>query len=143
MASIRKIKTKWLAEVRLKGLSTSKTFLTKIEAQSWAIQQEQQHGKHGGLVRGKTLGDALERYSLDFSPKKKGARWELLRIKCLRQHEISDILLTNLRREDIEKWMLARSAQVSNATINRELSIIQSTLRECRTVWKYMTENPF
>jgi len=114
MASIRKVKTKWLTEVRLKGLSASKTFATKIEAQSWAAQQEQQHGKHGGVVKGKTLGDAFQKYADEFSPNKKGARWEIVRLKKLQRDPISHILLTNLQRDDIQDWIERRGKEVSS-----------------------------
>ncbi len=142
MASIRKIKTKWLAEVRLKGLSASKTFLSKMEAQAWALQQEQQHGKHGGVVRGKTLGNAFEQYALEISPKKKGFRWEIVRLKKFERDQISNIMLINLRRDDIQEWIERRGKEVSPASVNRELHLISAVLRECRTIWKYMTENP-
>ena len=42
MASIRKARGKWLAEVRIKGYYQSKTFFSKIEAQSWAVEIERQ-----------------------------------------------------------------------------------------------------
>ena len=112
MISIRKIKPKWLAKVRLKGLSTSKIFATKMEAKSWAIQQDHQHGKHGGVVRGKILSDALEKYVLEISPRKKSCRSEKFRIKSIQRHEISSILLINLHREDIENWIACHTRYI-------------------------------
>ena len=143
MASIRKVKNKWLAEVRLKGLSTSKTFATKMEAQSWAVQKEQQNGKHGGIVKGKTFGDAIRQYALEISPKKKGARWEIIRLKNFERDPLCDILLTNLRLDDIQDWIDRRGKEVAAGSVNRETNLLSSVLRECRTTWKYMVENSF
>lgn len=142
MASIRKVKDKWLAEVRLKGLSVSKTHPTKIQAQSWAIEQEQKHGKHGGVVKGKTLKEALRRYALEISPQKKGARWEEIRLKKLEGDPLADILLINLTRDDMQAWIDRRGKQVKAGSVNRELTILSSVLRECRTSWKWMMDNP-
>ena len=35
IAALRKLRGKWLAEVRYKGFYKSKTFHTKVEAQCW------------------------------------------------------------------------------------------------------------
>ena len=62
MAVIRKTKSKtWLAEVRKFGQYKSKTFTTKLQAQSWAVEMEQTLTPDA-IVSGKTLGDAFRRY---------------------------------------------------------------------------------
>lgn len=138
MASIRKVNAKWLAEVRLKGLSKSKTFATKMQAQTWALGIEQQHGKHGGIVMGRTLADAMDKYALEVSPTKKGARWEQVRLNKLRQQELAGAQLTDLRPEDIQAWVTEQSRTLSPASINRELTLISSVLSVARKKWKWM-----
>lgn len=142
MASIRKVKDKWLAEVRLKGLKASKTFPTKVEAQSWALQQEQQHGKHGGIIKGKTLGDAMRRYADEVSPKNKGARWEIVRLNKLCRDNLAYIALGDLCTEDLQAWVDRQTDLLSPSSINRELNQIAAVLRVCRTQWKWMAGNP-
>lgn len=138
MASIRKAGGKWLAEVRIKGLNRSKTFLTKIEAQSWALELEKQHGKHGGIVTGRTLGDAFDKYAEEESIKKKGERWETIRLKKLRRSWIADIQLMDLRPDDLQKWVLEQGETLSSASINRELNLISAVLSVARKRWKWM-----
>ncbi len=81
MAALRKRGKKWVAEVRIKGSYRSKTFNTKIEAQAWALNAEQQLGKHPGLLASHSLREAMRRYAEEISPTKKGWRWEDIRLK--------------------------------------------------------------
>lgn len=139
MASIRKRGKRWTAEVRIKGRYLTDTFDSKLEAQSWAIAQEQAIGKHGGLVTGNTLKDAMERYKREVSPKKKGRRWEEIRLNKLMRDPLADIVLLSLTREDIQDWINRQT--VGPASINRELIVISGVLKHCRT-WKWMVDNP-
>lgn len=140
MASIRKVKDKWLAEVRIKGKYRSKTFGTKGGAKGWADGEEHKINKSGDIVYGKTLGDAFRRYADEESPKKKGARWEVIRLEKLRRDEIADIQLVDLNAEDFEKWM-KRQGNLSPASIRRELQVISPVLTKCHK-WKWIDTYP-
>lgn len=76
MASIRKKGKRWLVEVRKKGFYRSKTFDTKLNAQTWAVEMEQYASPGSSLVRGKTVLDALNRYEKEVSKGRKGDRRE-------------------------------------------------------------------
>jgi integrase len=141
MASIRKAGKKFLAEVRIKGANRSKTFFTKREAQEWAFEQERLLGKHGNALPSKTFGQAMQRYAEEISPTRKGYRWEKVRLAKLQRDRIANIALIHLRREDFEDWIGRQT--VSKASIRRELTLMQSVLKKCRTAWKWMVENPF
>jgi integrase len=140
MASFRKRGDKWAAEVRAKGVSRSKTFRTKMEAQRWALNLEQQIGKHPGVVVSHSLREAMQRYAREVSHKKKGARWEMIRLKKLERDPLADIMLMDLRREDLQKW-IDRQKLAPNS-IRRELSVIAAVLRESRVHWQWMVDNP-
>lgn len=140
MASFRKIKDKWLAEVRIKGKYRSKTFGTKGEAKSWADTEEQKINKSGDIIYGKTLADAFRRYADEESPKKKGARWEKIRLRKLERDEIANIQLTDLTAEDFDKW-IERQTGLSDSSIRRELQVISPVLTKCRK-WKWMEHYP-
>ncbi len=101
MAAIRKLKNKrFVAEVRKYGQYHSKTFDTKIQAQAWAVETEQNLDPEG-LVQGKTLGDAFTRYRDEISPSKKSYRTEFNRLNAqlplaeIRQHHFSIKRLTH------------------------------------------------
>lgn len=140
MASIRKKDGKWRAEVRLKDFYKSGSFNSKQEAQAWALEQEQSYGRHGNSVNGKTLGDAFRKYADEISPKKKGARWEVLRLKKLLKDEISTEQLSTISADDFNKWV--KRQKVSDGTILRELGLIAAVLAACRKDWKWMQHNP-
>lgn len=140
MAAIRKAGKKWLAEVRSKGVYKSKTFLTKQEAQRWALDTEQQIGRNTGVTVSHTLDEAMDRYAKEVSPTKKGHRWEVVRLEKLRRDKIARILLTDLTHDDFDNWIERQT--ISPASINREITLISSVLRMARVKWKWLSEDP-
>lgn len=143
MASIRRVGKKWLAEVRIKGAYSSKTFFSKPEAQSWAIEKERQIGKTGGALPQKTLADAALKYAKEVSPAKKGARWEIIRLERLAREPVSDSQLTDLTHDVLNDWMHGRLATgVKSSTVLREMNLLSTVLNTARVQWKWMTESP-
>lgn len=140
MASFRKVKDKWLAEVRIKGKYKSKTFNTKGEAKGWADTEEHKINKSGDIIYGKTLKDAFTRYAEEESHKKKGARWEIIRLEKLKRDEIADTQLVDLTAEDFEKW-IKRQVKLSDSSVRRELQVISPVLTKCRK-WKWLEHYP-
>lgn len=140
MASIQKRGNKWIAEVRTKGKYRSKSFLMKAEAKEWAYEQEIRLGKSAGTVTGKTLADAMARYGKEISVKKKGARWEEVRLKKIGRDEISKIPLASLNSSDFDEWK-ARQTKLGPSSINRELTLLSSVLSHARR-WKWIDSAP-
>lgn len=142
MASIRKVNGKWLAEVRLKGKYKSKTFDKQGQADSWAKDEEHKIKNSGDIVYGKTLGDAFKRYAIEESPKKKGARWEIIRLNKIGRDEIAAIQIADLTAEDFEGLIKRmRESGLSDASIRRELQCVSPVLTACRK-WKWMEHYP-
>lgn len=144
MASIRKLPNgKWIAEVRTKGKYRSKLHTRKTEAKSWADGEELKLGKREGIVEGKTLSDAMQRYAREESPKKKGARWEIIRLEKLGRDDMASISLSVLRGCDIEDWVARQErAGLKGASILREMQVLSAVLNTCRKRWKWMEHNP-
>lgn len=142
MASIRKVNNKWLAEIRTKGVYKSKTFFSKIEAQSWAIGIERNLGKHSHIASSYTLMDAIEKYQAEVSPTKKGARWEILRLNKLKRHKLADCKLSSITREDIQSWVDEQNKVLSPGSVRRELVLISSLLKVARVKWKWFEGEP-
>lgn len=138
MASIRRVGKKYLAEVRRKGNYKSKRFDSKAEAQGWALDMEAQMG--AGIAAGHLLSEAMQRYSEEVSPSRKGAKWEQIRLKKLERDPIANIMLEHFSRDDIMDWMERQT--ISPASIRRELNLLSAVLREARVTWRWMTHNP-
>ncbi|MGT2493058.1 hypothetical protein ACU4GD_27735 [Cupriavidus basilensis] len=56
-----------------------------------------------------TVGDVLDKYQKDVSPKKRGSRWEILRLELIGRKEIEgklfrDIRLIDLKPQHITAW---------------------------------------
>lgn len=142
MASIRKKGNQWLAEVRLKNGYRSKLHQSKAEAQRWALETEVELGKRGHILKGKTFGDAMQRYMEEVSPLKKGARWELIRLKALKQESIANRQIADITPDDMQAWIVNRLKSVSNSTVNRELTLLSAVLNVARKRWKWTTAQP-
>ena len=139
MATVRKVRDKWIAQVRRGGFSKAKTFATKTEAQEWALKVEQAHVKRGGVIHGHTLGDALHRYAREILPGRKGGRWELISAERIGRDKIADVLLSDLSPGDFQERIARELARgVKASSVNRELNTIGSALKAARLKWKWL-----
>lgn len=141
MATFRKIKNRWRAEVRLKGICKSKRFDTKSEAREWAagiestITNKLEGTAH--LVR-----EAFGRYATEVSVDKKGAKWEIVRLNLLSKYDLADVSFAQLAASDLAEWRDRRLMKVSGATVNRELNLISSVFERARKEWGWCVSNP-
>ena len=78
MASIRKYNDGYRAEVYVSGQRKSKTCRTKREAVAWSYQTEEALRRPPAETQ--TLRKALERWRDEIAPKRRGERWECIRI---------------------------------------------------------------
>ena len=93
MATIRKLRGRWQAQVRRRRLKPRcKSFDSKADAEKWARDLQAQVDRFGAapdtrLLEVTTLGNLLERYQREVSPTKRGAVQEIQRIDVLRRHD--------------------------------------------------------
>jgi len=95
-----------------------------------------------GLVQGKTLGDAFDRYAEECLQGRKGARWDSVRLIKLKRHDLALIPLTELTTQDLERWCEDSLKTLKGSSVNRELNIISSVLEMARKKWQWMAVNP-
>src|SRR5215203_1512937 len=94
MATIRKLRGRWQAQVRRKGMAPrAKSFETRSDADRWARHLEVQIDKAGALpdtrvAERTTLADVLKRYRDEVSPKKRSAHTERVRIGAILRRSI-------------------------------------------------------
>ena len=106
MASIRKVKNKWEARVRVKGHSTyCKSFTQKSDALAWSksVEVGLETGKTPLTRMNKTLSfkDAVEKYLLEVSPSKKSYQSEFYRLKKLQVSSLAKLYLTDIKTADV------------------------------------------
>ncbi|OYQ90516.1 hypothetical protein B9T10_04125 [Wohlfahrtiimonas chitiniclastica] len=148
MGSIRKRGKAYQARVKVtrdyKEINESKTFDSKLEALKWMEIRESQIriGRSKGIDNRHTLREALERYADEVTQSKKGARWEILRIKAmLRDPNLPvDARLEHVTIDDLLNWRQQR--EVGSASKNRESSLLRAVFEVARMEWRWVLENP-
>jgi len=141
MASFRKLKTGWRAEVCKNNIRDSRMFDTKSAAMSWALEREKEI-KEGKEARNETGPDIFDRYLKEVSLKKKGHKWERLRLLKFIDHPLFDRPASEITSDHITKWKNERLDSVSPATVRREMNLLGHCFETARKEWKWIEENP-
>lgn len=134
MATIRKLRGRWQAQVRRRGMKPRcKSFDTKLEAEKWARDLEAQVDRFGAapdtkILESTTLGQLLERYQREVSALKRGSVQEIQRIDVLRRHDLAYRTLIGLSQQDIASFRDERLQSVAPSTTVRELAILSHVL---------------
>ncbi len=116
MATFQKLPSgRWQAQVSRAGVRKSKSFHSKREAKDWAGQQEYAILNTRPEGERVTLGDAFQRYASEVSSKKRGERWEIIRLAKLRKEPLAAIMMSDLRPSDFASWRDRRLKDVSSA----------------------------
>jgi len=156
MASFKKDGDVWRVQIYVKGERASGSFPTKAQAVAWAAQRETElrQMKGSGVISGKTVRDAFERYEKEVSRTKRGHRWEALRLGALADVSVDgkkfgDLLVCDLsashvaRLRDIRLQAKTPHGEVVQAsTVNRELNLISHVFSTARREWRWMAESP-
>src|SRR5690606_9167278 len=108
------------AELFVLGRRESKTFDSKMSARAWADEREEQ--LRGGITASDTLRAGLKDYALEVSTKKRGRRWEELRLaKIAREFKAVDQPMAAITQDDIIEWRDARMKAVKPGSVIREM----------------------
>ena len=147
MAYVRKRGKAWQAIVRIKGFApVTATRPTKREAELWAQAEEAalRAGKRGQFPS-KTLSQALDRYHLEVSPKKRIADFEGKRFEALKRDfpALCAKLLTDIDTPDLAKWRDARLKVVTAGTVQRDINLFRNVWTYAIKEWKWAGSNPW
>lgn len=146
MASFEKRGTKWRAVVCVHGARKSATFTTKALAKEWAAKTETLMHEQPAIIDkipNKPFKELLNRYIDEVSVKKKGERWERMRLQLIGRMAIGDVLLPNLDERHVAQWRDERLSQVSSPSVAREWSTLQHACAIAVKEWKWLKANPF
>lgn len=139
---------KYRAHCQVQNRRASKTFLRKRDADAWAAAKDAElralAGGEGGSV--KTLADALRRYGEDVSPSKRGARWELIRLKAFETPDHRPLpvhnKLSDITTAQLAAWRDARLKVVGKGTVLRDVSLLSAVFDVARRDWQWIKTNP-
>jgi integrase len=149
MATIRKLRGKWQAQVRRRGMAPrAKSFLSKSDAERWARDLEAQLDRAGALpdtrvAERTTLADVLTRYRDEITPKKRSSVSESARIAGILRRPICHRTLTILSAADLSSYRDERLLEVAPATVVRELNLLSHAIDTARRDWGiHLVQNP-
>jgi integrase len=149
MATIRKLRDRWQAQVRRRGVAPrAKSFDQKSDAEKWARSLESELDRCGMLpdtrvAESTTLRSILERYMVEVSPRKRSAHTEISRIKALVRRPIAHRTLALLSSSDLATYRDDRLKAVSPSTVIRELNTISHAIDTALKDWNiYLHRNP-
>lgn len=138
MASIIQIGDGWRAQVRRKGFpAKTRTFGTKILAEKWARQVEQEidHGRAGQLAPSHvTVGDLIDRYTLEIGKVKPFGRNKESTLKLIKG-ELGDVSVNALTAERIVQYV-TEDRQIKGVTAAIDLTYLKGVLKVARALWK-------
>ncbi|SOE18218.1 phage integrase family protein [Hoeflea halophila] len=149
MATIRRLRGKWQAQVRRKGIPPrAKGFETKADAERWARTLEAELDRSGSLqdtrlAERMTVRELLERYLQEITPHKRSAATEGYRIKALMKRDIAHRTLAMLSSVDVATYRDMRLKSVSTSSVIRELNTLAHAIDVGRKEWGvHLPQNP-
>ena len=149
MATIRKLRGRWQAQVRRKGLKPrARSFDNKIDAEKWARSLESELDKCGNLpdtrlAEQMTVRELFERYLREITPSKRSASSERYRIKAMMDRSIAYRTLAMLTPQHVAEYRDERLATVATSTVIRELNSLAHAIDIARKEWGvYLPQNP-
>lgn len=129
------------AQVRLRGHPPiTKSFSRRTDAKAW-VEKTKTQIRNGELLSNEadrtTLGEALDRYLREVTPKKKDAARETNRIKVWQRHALAARYLSKLRGSDFAEYRDSRlkDGKAGN-TIQLELKLISAIYKTASREWK-------
>ena len=140
MANVTKtVSGKWRFQVTVNYKVHVKTFATKAEGYIWEEDLKAGKGKTPNI----TFGKLLEKYRDEVSIKKKGERWERIRInKFLTDTDLTDVKIADLNKTLFAQWRDRRLKQVSALSVLREWTLLSHCLEISIHEWDYIKDNP-
>jgi len=125
------------------GVRRSKILPTKQAAKDWAARQEYTIlNESPSDVESVLFSEVLNRYANEVSPKKRGERWEIMRIKRFKEDAFASKAIGDLSPKDFAAWRDARLREVAPGTVNREMTLLSGVLTVARKEWGLIETNP-
>ncbi len=141
MATFQKRGKAWQCQIRRKGFPPqSRTFTTKLDAQTWARQIESEIDRGVFILRTSAektlLREVLERYKNENFPRlARGGKSQMANLRHLDEH-LGHLSLAALDSSHVAQYRDKRSQDgVSSQTIKHELGLLNRVLKACQIDW--------
>lgn len=128
----------WRMQFMHGGERYGSTHDTEAEAKEWFVRKmielkDKAKMAESGILPEHTYREAIELYMKNVTAKKKGVRWETLRLKKLmRENEhLVDKQLAKLTKHDFTNYKERRLKQVQPTTVAREMELLGGVLSYC------------
>lgn len=142
MAAPKKDGKVWRHRIMVDGKRTSGTFDTKAAALQWEAETRTAAKSPGLALAAKTCDDAFRKYQKEVSPKKRGKRWEELRLEVFARSSLAKVKMGELRPSHIAAWRDERLQAVQPATVNREMNLLSNVFAIARKEWHWLDASP-
>lgn len=127
-----------------RGVRKSQSFVSKGAAVAWAGQQEAEiMSGVRGEVPNLTVLALLERYDREVSAKKKGRRWESIRLKAIGRDRLAQVKLRQLDTPHVADWQERWLERMKSASVRRVRNLLNNVFEIARKEWKWLKKNPF
>ena len=139
MASIRKRKDKYQAQVRLNGVKICKTFNNLKDARRWSIHQENKINLGNELEtlnKSLSLAELLRRYLKEITPEKRGYERESQRILRLLKEPLVKKKVYLLKTRDFVEYRNYR-IKAGNRTCRYDLALLHHLYNVAIKQWNY------
>ncbi len=139
MASIRKRNGKYQVRIHRRGVGfISKTFLTRSNALGWARQAEVNVERLALAPRCPTLGELVDRYADEVSPRKKNARSEKYILTAWKDSPFGARPADSVPPAQYAKWRDDRlKAGAAGSTVRNHLNTLSAVYRHAATEWGF------
>jgi integrase len=139
LPSISRRGRKWRVQIRKHGYDKHGTFESRAAAQAWAQTVERQIDelRASGVMqaRGLTLGDLIDRYTLELYPVKPWGRSKSADLARLKK-DIGGRAASTLNSAELSRYFRKRHAEGAGAVVvSAQLGYLVSVLRVARTLW--------
>lgn len=141
MATIRKLRGRWQAQVRRKGLQPrAKSFDIKSDAEKWARNLEAEidrvgHFSDTRLAERMTVRELLERYLDEVTPLKRSAAVEGFRVRAMTRRSIAYRTLAMLTPAVVAQYRDERLKEVASSTVLKEINTLGHAVETARREW--------
>lgn len=144
MAHIYKEGKTWRAQIARAGVRASKTCRTKSAAEQWATAKEADIlATHTGAIPKRTVTQALDRYEVEVSAKKKGHAWEVKRLAQFRRETWAAYLLADLSSRHLAEWRDFRLQHITSGAVRRDLTLLRHVMSTAHKEWGWLASSPF
>ncbi len=146
MATIIYRGNKWQIRVRRRGYpDVAKSFDLKEDAVKWArrIERQMDLGEFSPTeVTTVTLGELLDRYEREVTPKKRGAAQEHYRLVIIKADKVSKLNVKAVTPSEVAGFRDRRLGKVKPVTALHDLCTLSAVFEHARLEWSIAVSNP-